>query len=213
MASNFSFACTQMDLSPSFLNELREAWTEVRRHTGLSDELLAILHFEHGHASPDSIDSERTKQSWWQLQLNELSEATFRLHVPDRLRALQRLSAAHYAADVSSLVSSEDGPMRVGLHPDLLAMRKCPGCSATMDAFGDHTLCCLSLGTYARHNEIRNEFGDICLDLNLHVETEVGRGCSGTRRSTVGRRFCCGAHSAVVRKIGGCASGQIGLAN
>ena len=33
---------------------------------------------------------------------------------------------------------------------------------------------CPNLGVYARHNEVRNEFGNLCLDLGLHVEDEEG---------------------------------------
>ena len=110
----------------------------------------------------------------------------FRINAPERLRALQTLNEAHYAVDLSSLVSSKEGPMeissrswtlltrqRLGLPLDSLTMRPCPGCSEMMDVFGDHILCCPHLGLYARHNEIRNEFGSMCQDMGLQVEIEV----------------------------------------
>ena len=88
---------------------------------------------------------------------------------------------------MTSLVGAEDGPvslksrpwtlltrLRVGLPLDALETRFCPGCGAAMDGFGDHVLSCHKLGTYARHNEVRNELASICSDLNLRVEVEKG---------------------------------------
>ena len=43
-----------------------------------------------------------------------------------------------------------------------------------MDCFGDHVLCCHKLGIYARHNEERNEFASLCLELNLPIAIEDG---------------------------------------
>ena len=57
---------------------------------------------------------------------------------------------------------------------DTEASRECPGCGATMDPFGDHALSCHSLGTYGRHNELRNKFASLCQDAGLKVQVEVG---------------------------------------
>ena len=43
-----------------------------------------------------------------------------------------------------------------------------------MDGLGDHVLCCSRLGIYARHNEVRNEFGSLCMDMGLQVVIEAG---------------------------------------
>ena len=119
--------------------------------------------------------------------MNTQLEVHFKLNAPERLRALQTLNAAHRATDITSLVSSEEGPvdlssrswtllarMRTGLALDALDFRPCPGCGVMMDNSGDHVLCCHKLGSYARHNEIRNELADLCSDLNLHVDVEKG---------------------------------------
>ena len=66
-------------------------------------------------------------------------EAYFKLHAPERLRALQALNAAHRATDMTSLVGAEEGPvsltsrpwtllarMRVGLPLDALETGFCP---------------------------------------------------------------------------------------
>ena len=114
-------------------------------------------------------------------------EVHFKLTAPERLRALKTLNAAHRATDITSIVSSEEGPvdllsrswtllarMRTGLALDALDFRPCPGCGVMMNNSGDHVLCCHKLGIYARHNEIRNELADLCSDLNLHVDVEKG---------------------------------------
>ena len=43
-----------------------------------------------------------------------------------------------------------------------------------MDPFGDHALSCASLGSYTRHNDLKKRFADVCQDIGLEVETEVG---------------------------------------
>ena len=50
---------------------------------------------------------------------------------------------------------------------------RCPGCSQAMDALGDHALCCPSLGTYARHNRVRDEVAFLCRDVGLSAAVEV----------------------------------------
>ena len=42
-----------------------------------------------------------------------------------------------------------------------------------MDDMGDHALCCPKLGTYARHNDLRNQFATLCTEIGLRVEMEV----------------------------------------
>ena len=160
-------------------------------------EILESVDFNSDNMDSEGIEPEWRKQKWWQQLLNSLLENHFRVNAPDRLRALQVLNAAHYAVDITSLIASE-GPInissrswtllarqRLGLPLDSLEMRTCPGCAEVMDAFGDHALCCPNLGTYARHNEIRNEFGGMCLDLSLHVETEEGPTGTGLRPADV----------------------------
>ena len=123
-----------------------------------------------------------TKQRWWQNIFNNAIEVQFLNMASLRLRALQKLSAAHIAVDVTSLVAGHDDPVsvssrawtllaryRVGLPLDSLEERLCPGCAAPMDALGDHALCCHPLGIYNRHNELRNEFALLCKELGLQV--------------------------------------------
>ena len=38
---------------------------------------------------------------------------------------------------------------------------------------GDHYLCCAKLGTYARHNDLRNQFAALCSEVGLRAELEV----------------------------------------
>ena len=45
-----------------------------------------------------------------------------------------------------------------------------------MDPFGDHVLCCSSLGLYARHNDLLDEFASLCMEVGLSVEVEKGPG-------------------------------------
>ena len=43
-----------------------------------------------------------------------------------------------------------------------------------MDPLGDHALSCHSLGTYGRHNDLRNKFAALCQDAGLKVQIEAG---------------------------------------
>ena len=43
-----------------------------------------------------------------------------------------------------------------------------------MDCFGDHALSCSTLGSYARHNDLRNKFASLCQNAGLRVEVEKG---------------------------------------
>ena len=135
----------------------------------------------------DDIDSSWTKQKWWQGLVDGLVEHRFKEKAPLRLRAIQILNAAHMAVDISALVTSDEGPvhitsrswtlltrLRLGLPLDSLEHRSCPACGIMMDCFGDHVLCCNKLGINARHNEVRNEFASLCLELNLSIAIEDG---------------------------------------
>ena len=59
----------------------------------------------------EDIDATWLKQNWWQAHVNTQLEVHFKLTAPERLRALQTLNAAHRATDITSLVSSEEGPV------------------------------------------------------------------------------------------------------
>ena len=95
---------------------------------------------------PEDIDAAWLKQNWWQAHVNMQLEVHFKLTAPERLRALQTLNAAHRATDITSIVSSEEGPvdlssrswtllarMRTGLALDALDFRPRPGCGVMMD--------------------------------------------------------------------------------
>ena len=138
-------------------------------------------------ANEKDIEAEMSKQRWWQNIFNDAIEVRFRNVACLRLHVLQKLSAAHSAVDVTSLVSGQEEPTsvssrawtllaryRVGLPLDSLETRLCPGCAARMDALGDHALCCHPLGIYNRHNELRNEFALLCKELGLQVDLEKG---------------------------------------
>ena len=42
-----------------------------------------------------------------------------------------------------------------------------------MDNTGDHALCCSKLGTYARHNDLRNRFATLCSEIGLREELDA----------------------------------------
>ena len=50
--------------------------------------------------------------------------------------------------------------------------RSCAGCSLPMDRVGDHALCWAKLGVYARHNDLRDEFATLCIEVGLAVELD-----------------------------------------
>ena len=63
--------------------------------------------------------------------------------------------------------------------------RLCPGCQVPMDNMGDHALCCPKLGTYARHNDLRNQFTTLCMEIGLRVEMEVSPPGTSSRPADV----------------------------
>ena len=111
-----------------------------------------------------------------------------------RLRLLRELNMARFSSDITKLVNA--GPnkphissrgfslltrSRVGMKLDDFESRCCRGCAKVMDAFGDHALCCPNLGVYAHHNALRNEFGALCIDLDLPVLPDQGPNTDTTR--------------------------------
>ena len=111
-----------------------------------------------------------------------------------RLRLLRELNMARFSSDITKLVNA--GPnkphissrgfslltrSRIGMKLDDFESRCCRGCAKVMDAFDDHALCCPNLGVYARRNALRNEFGALCIDLDLPVLPDQGPNTDTTR--------------------------------
>ena len=171
------FFCREQ-LPEQFWREIVAAWRAIQPDLHLNVASLANIEALDS-VEPEDSNAAWLKQNWWQTQV----DAHFKLNAPERLRALQTLNSAHRATDITSLVSSDEGPvdflsrkasrMRTGLALDALDFRSCPGCGVMYNS-GDYVLCCRKQDIYARHNEIRNELADLCSDLNLHVDVEKG---------------------------------------
>ena len=186
LASNLAFGSSHEELPGRFWSDLLAAWKEIQPDLNLNAATLANIE-TLDNIEPEDIDEAWPQQKWWQAQVDTQLEVHFKLNASERLRAFQSLNSAHRATDITSLVSSQEGPMdlssrswtllsrmRVGLALDSLVSRPCPGCGTMMDNTGDHVLCCHKLGIYAWHNEIRNELADLCGDLNLRADIEKG---------------------------------------
>ena len=188
LASCFNYAASAERVPPNFWLELGEAWNTLRVRCGLRVNFLAD--FNPLEASDVSdIDSKWSLQRWWQAQFAQSLELGWRSRVPLRMRKLKELSSARSAYDVNTLVVSDSGKtllssrawillarFRLAMTLDAQEDRCCPGCTRPMDPFGDHALCCSSLGLYARHNDLRDEFASLCTEAGLSVEVEKGPG-------------------------------------
>ena len=137
--------------------------------------------------APGDLDPNWKKQSWWQALVDNSVEGLWSSVAPLRLKKVKELAMARRSTDVSSLVVAQPGEpglssrawmlsvrYRLGMALDSGTSLECPGCSATMDSYGDHALCCHSLGIYGRHNDVRNQVAFLCNDLGLRVEFEKG---------------------------------------
>ena len=107
-----------------------------------------------------------------------------------RLRKVKDLNAARNAVDITTLILTEEGTSVFSSHAWQLCLRsrpglqlgepiesgaiprRCPGCQVPMDNMGVHALCCPKLGTYARHNDLHNQFATLCTEIGLRVEME-----------------------------------------
>ena len=119
------------------------------------------------------------------------------------LRKVKDLNAARNAVDITTLVLTEEGTSVFLFHAWQLCLRSrlglqlgepirsgaiprlCPGYQVPMDDMGDHALCCPKLGTYARHNDLGNQFAALCTDIGLRVEREVSPHGTSSRPADV----------------------------
>ena len=186
LASCFTYAASADSLTASFWVELTSAWNAIRSafnlHTNFLADFKPLTGFE-----PDDITKHWKQQRWWQAHIDSAVEKQWGSHAPLRMRKLKELMAARFFVDVTSLVApGPDQPaisdrgwvlsacMRIGVALDESDRRFCSGCSLPMDPVGDHALCCCKLGVYARHNDLRDAFAALCVELGLAVELEKG---------------------------------------
>ena len=105
--------------------------------------------------------------------------------VPCRLSKLRGLfSAPHSGAWLTALPNSSCGTLfsprhfqlllkwRLGLPLMPLPLTRCAACGNPSDCFGDHALCCASLGIYTRHNLVRDCIADLALSCGLVARVE-----------------------------------------
>ena len=140
------------------------------------------------------LEEDWSRQSWWQGLVEQQVEKSWLSAAPVRHRVLKELGEARFCFDVSGLLGHPEGESglssrawvlgaryRIAVPLDTSATRSCPGCGGSMDPFGDHALSCPSLGTYGRHNDLRNKFSELCQEAGLKVEVEVGPSGSSCR--------------------------------
>ena len=162
--------------------------TEARESTRVSYGFPQSL--VNGYLA-DAQNPEWCNQKWWQGHVSKVCESRWTSTVPLRLRKVKELNAARNAVDITALVSSDEGVSVFSSQAWQLCLRSrlglqlgeptenggvpklCPGYQVPMDNRGDHALCCSKLGTYARHNNLRNRFATLCSEIGLRVELEV----------------------------------------
>ena len=184
LGSSFTFATSADTLPLSFWKDVDEAWSWTRGRFGLDTSILAALGNIEGNPE---INKEWTQQQWWQGMVDLHAAKSWESRASVRMRALKHLGGARFCSDVTSLLGSTDGESelssrawslcmryRLGVPLDDLDSRACPGCGSVMDSQGDHALCCARLGSYARHNDLRNKFAALCQESGLRVELERG---------------------------------------
>jgi hypothetical protein len=129
------------------------------------------------------------RQKWW----NDIRQAEdvrrWSSQVDLRRRKLLELGAARHATDIAALFPQAEGAPEFSSRSWVLQARfrlglpllpgavntalRCPGCSHPQDIYGDHALCCPSLGIYARHNGVRAEVSALCTEVGLTVQHNV----------------------------------------
>jgi hypothetical protein len=187
LASHFTYAAAATSGLPRlFWEELEAGWKAVRNDWSLPGELLSTLVVPAGDAEPE-LEEDWSRQRWWQSLVEQKAEQQWLSAASVRQKVFKELGEARFCFDVSCLLGCQEGdsPLssrawalgaryRLGAPMDTSASRLCPGCGCSMDPLGDHALSCHSLGTYGRHNDLRNKFASLCQDAGLRVQVEDG---------------------------------------
>ena len=175
---------------------MTEAWESTRETDGFPHSLI------NGYLA-ETENPDWSKQKWWQSHVSNVCESRWKLTVPLRLRKVKDLNAAQNVVDFTTLVLTDEGTSVFSSHAWQLCLRSrlglqlgepiesgaiprlCPGCQVPMDTMGDHALCCPKLGTYARNNDLRNQFATLCTESGLRVEKEVSPPGTSSRPADV----------------------------
>ena len=187
LGSNFTYAASATSGLPRlFWEELEAGWKEVRSMWSLPGELLSALVVPVDDAEPE-LEEDWSRQRWWQSLVEQKVEQHWLAVASVRQKVIKELGEARFCFDVSGLLGCQEGdsPLssrawalgaryRLGAPMDTETTRLCPGCGCGMDPLGDHALSCHSLGTYGRHNDLRNKFAALCQDAGLRVQVEDG---------------------------------------
>ena len=116
--------------------------------------------------------------------MHEFSANTLSETLPRRMRLMRELSTGTRAGLWLSTPtpSHPSGKWASGEWQMLLLWRlgstlglppTCVACGACQDIYGDHALCCTSMGTYKRHNHIRDTLALQASAIGLQCRTEV----------------------------------------
>lgn len=195
LASSFTYARLDEEVrsDPTFLSELQQALQRfsVVAHPATS----AMTPFQGSFSTSTSefpwstMERKWGRQKWW----NDIRQAEdvrrWSSQVDLRRRKLLELGAARHATDIAALFPQAEGAPEFSSRSWVLQARfrlglpllpgavntalRCPGCSHPQDIYGDHALCCPSLGIYARHNGVRAEVSALCTEVGLTVQHNV----------------------------------------
>jgi hypothetical protein len=157
---------------------------DLQSRLGANHDTTALL--LRNSSALQTLAGEKTSQQWWSRELGKQAMTDLIDHVPprDQARLLEQLtgigndwmSALPTAAN-HTIIPSEDYILGIkwwlGLQIVQDAQQKCPGCTAQVDPFGDHLMCCKRNNFALRHNSVQDALFTILSTTGQGVQKEV----------------------------------------
>jgi hypothetical protein len=131
-----------------------------------------------------SLFAQWVDQHSWSEHVHGFLAGVLSETLPPRMRKMRELSSGAHAGSWLLSPQPTHPPVkwassewqtllcwRVGVPLGLPS--KCAACGSSQDAMGDHALCCSSMGTYTRHNFLRDALATELCSLGFPNRTEV----------------------------------------
>ena len=169
----------------AFFNALTALAQSSPAHVSAIRTLVRVGLPVPGHMAQRELFEMWCDQHQWSDALHEGLSTLLETSLPIRMRRMRELaSGAHAGSWLLSPSPQHHTPKWASSEWRLLLLWRlgiplglpiaCVACGACQDAYGDHALSCAAMGTYRRHNTVRDAFVDLAVGAGLQCRTSVG---------------------------------------